>query len=158
MTNTMPERPIPVSAMRRRRREAEGFTLLEVLVAMLVLAVGALGIAAMQLRGLQYNHDAYLRSQISVLAYDIADRMRLNQASAASYASTYNIGVAGPACTENSAAIANDLACWQRRVWEALPPGGSANIVDDGGGEFTVTMSWVDREGTTRTVNYTFQP
>ena len=40
---------------------SQGFSLLEVLIAMLVLAVGLLGVAAMQMRGLQYSHDAYLR-------------------------------------------------------------------------------------------------
>jgi len=63
----------------RNAKSQAGFTLIEILVAMLILAIGMLGIAAMQLRGLQYNHDAYLRSQVNLLAYNISDRMRLNR-------------------------------------------------------------------------------
>ena len=138
---------------------SNGFTLIEVLVAMLVLAVGLLGVAAMQLRGLQYNHDAYLRSQISMLAYDIADRMRLNSANAAGYVQTYNIANNAPgACVENSTITADDLMCWQRRVWEALPPGGVAAITTNDNIDYTVSLQWDDREGQTRMVSYTFQP
>ena len=42
---------------------SQGFSLMEVLVALLVLAIGLLGLAALQARGVKFNHDAYLRSQ-----------------------------------------------------------------------------------------------
>ena len=64
---------------------------MEILVTMLVMAVGLLGIAALQFKGLQYNHDAYVRSQVNFLAYDIADRIRLNRANAASYIGDHDI-------------------------------------------------------------------
>jgi type IV pilus assembly protein PilV len=135
-----------------------GFSLLEVLVAMLVLAVGLLGVAAMQMRGLQYSHDAYLRSQISVLAYDIADRMRLNQANAASYASTYTVPATAPTgCVVSSVTAANDLTCWHRQVFDAIPPGSTADIIL-ASGEYTVELEWQNRDGTIRTVEYTFIP
>lgn len=136
---------------------AAGFTLLEVMVALMVLAVGALGIAAMQLRGLQYNHDAYLRSQISVLAYDMSDRMRLNRALATSYASTYTVPVSAPTgCQTELATPANDLVCWQTQLSNALPPGSTADIVL-AGGEYTIDIAWTDRDGSPRSIEYTFQ-
>ena len=55
-----------------------GFTLIEVLIAMLVLAVGLLGLAGLQATSLKNNQSAYNRSQATQLAYDIADRMRSN--------------------------------------------------------------------------------
>ncbi|MFT4563858.1 MAG: type IV pilus assembly protein PilV [Gammaproteobacteria bacterium] len=150
--------PMRSSRVLHGSRHESGFTLLEVLVAMLVLAVGLLGVAAMQMRGLQYSHDAYLRSQISILAYDIADRMRLNKANATSYASTYTVPAAAPGgCTISSVTAANDLACWHRQVFDAIPPGSTADIIL-ASGEYTVELEWQNRDGTIRTVEYTFIP
>ncbi len=56
-----------------------GFTLVEVLVAMFVLAVGLLGMALLQTTGLRLNTNSYTRSQATFLAYDIIDRMRANR-------------------------------------------------------------------------------
>lgn len=144
------------------RKNAAGFTLIEVLVAMLVLAIGLLGVAAMQMRGLQFSHDAYLRSQVSVLAYDMADLMRLNRANVADYVGTHTVPATAPAaCTATimaTVSAANDLTCWRRHVYDALPPGSSADIVDETGGEFTIDVAWTDREGSTRSIEYTFQP
>ncbi len=148
-------------------RRAAGFTLLEILISMLVLAIGLLGIAAMQLRGLQFSHDAYLRSQISVLAYDIADRMRLNRANAVSYVGAYTVPTARPGgCTTNAATAANDLACWHVQVYDAMPPGSSADILSAVGAsmagplvvEYTIDLGWTDREGTVRSIQYTLIP
>ncbi len=151
----------------RARRTDAGFTLIEILVAMVVLAIGLLGVAAMQARGMTYNHDAYIRSQISVLAYDMADRMRLNSAAAADYATpglwTVPV-VASTACAIAAVSAANDLACWQRQIFTAMPPGSTADIVADVGGEYTIRMRWLDRLADPadpdpfRTVDYTFQP
>ena len=58
---------------------SSGFTLVEVLVAVLVLAIGLLGMAGLQVTGLRNNHTAYLRSQAAVLAYEMGDRMRANK-------------------------------------------------------------------------------
>ena len=62
-----------------------GFTLIEVLIAMLVLAVGLLGLAGLQATSLKNNQSAYNRSQATQLAYDMADRMRANVAGVATY-------------------------------------------------------------------------
>ena len=67
------------------KRINDGFTLIEVLVALLILAVGLLGIAALQFKGMRYSNDAFMRSQITFLAYDIADRIRANAANGAAY-------------------------------------------------------------------------
>ncbi len=59
-------------------RNVNGFSLLEVLIALLVLSIGLLGLAGLQGTGLRYNHSAYLRSQATFQTYDMADRMRAN--------------------------------------------------------------------------------
>jgi type IV pilus assembly protein PilV len=55
-----------------------GFSLVELLVAVLVLAVGLTGLAGLQIAGIRGNQTAYHRSLATQLAYDIADRMRSN--------------------------------------------------------------------------------
>jgi type IV pilus assembly protein PilV len=55
-----------------------GFTLIEVLVAMVVLTVGLLGLAGLQATSLKNSQNAYYRSVATQLAYDMADRMRAN--------------------------------------------------------------------------------
>ena len=149
----------------RTNKSEDGFTLIEVLIAMLILAIGILGIAALQFKGMQYNTDAYYRSQINFLIYDIADRMRLNQANAAEYATNltnYSVPATAPTgCTQTGTGAvgrANDLACWQLMLYNALPPGSVANINNDGSGLYTVTLTWTDREGSDHAIDYTFQP
>ncbi|MGB5832394.1 MAG: type IV pilus modification protein PilV [Thiohalocapsa sp.] len=56
----------------------QGFTLIEVLIAAVVLSIGLLGLAALQAKGLRSNHSSNLRSQATLMAYDMADRMRAN--------------------------------------------------------------------------------
>lgn len=55
-----------------------GFTLVEVLVSLVVLAIGLLGLAMLQTTGLRYNTNSYSRTQATYLAYEIAERMRAN--------------------------------------------------------------------------------
>ena len=64
-----------------------GFTLIEVLVALLIVALGMLGNAMLQLQGMRNSNDAYLRSQISMIASEIADKVRANRECQDEYAS-----------------------------------------------------------------------
>ncbi|MFL6713216.1 MAG: type IV pilus modification protein PilV, partial [Sulfurifustis sp.] len=57
---------------------SQGFTLVEVLVTLVVLSIGLLGLAMLQLESLKHNTDAYFRTQATMLAYEIIDRMRAN--------------------------------------------------------------------------------
>ncbi|MBW8191881.1 type IV pilus modification protein PilV [Neiella marina] len=60
------------------RNRNQGFSLIEVIIAMFILVVGLLGLAGLQLAVTQGNHDSYIRSQAMVLTQSLADRMRLN--------------------------------------------------------------------------------
>ena len=158
-----------MNRMIHKRNATKGFTLIEVLVTMLILAVGLLGIAALQLKGLQFNHDSALRSQISTLAYDIADRMRLAESNgglASNYvtASTYSVPATRPTCTAANhslyvtaaAQVATDRNCWYQSVYDALPPGSTVSIINTAGTEYAVTIGWSDREGQSHNIEYTF--
>ena len=80
----------------RSKRAQEGMTLIEVLVALLILTVGLLGAAAIQLNALKYTDSSRMTSQASFIAYDMMDRIRAN--SGADYTITPptsgNLGVA----------------------------------------------------------------
>ncbi|MCT6699270.1 type IV pilus modification protein PilV [Rheinheimera sp. 4Y26] len=60
-----------------------GFSLLEVLIAMLILAFGALGLAGLQMKTLQSSHSAYQRGLANIIAADTVERMWANAAAAA---------------------------------------------------------------------------
>jgi type IV pilus assembly protein PilV len=56
-----------------------GFSLLEVLIAVLVLGIGLLGFAALQISSISTGEEGYFRSQALIIAQDLADRMRANR-------------------------------------------------------------------------------
>jgi type IV pilus assembly protein PilV len=59
-----------------------GFTLLEVLIALLVLSIGLLGIGKLMMLSARANDSAYMRSQATALAYTMLDAMRSNRQAA----------------------------------------------------------------------------
>ncbi|PKM11486.1 MAG: type IV pilus modification protein PilV [Gammaproteobacteria bacterium HGW-Gammaproteobacteria-3] len=133
-----------------------GFSLIEVLVAMIVLAFGLLGLAGMQATGLKNNQSAYNRSQATQLAYDIADRMRANASEARNLAaSTYITLAPGSAAAQSScesvstactpALMAqNDLSEWNADLAALLPGGTGSLAVDVATGIFTATVNWTE--------------
>ena len=64
----------------KQNKPSSGFTLLEVLIALLIISIGLLGVATLQIRGQQFNQVSYFRTQATFLAYDLMDRIRVNSA------------------------------------------------------------------------------
>ena len=130
-------------------RSAGGFTLLEVLIALVVLSIGLLGIAALQGVGLRTSHGAYLTSQASLLAYDIADRLRANPGMIPLGGA---IATADGDCDLDVSGL--DLSDADRIEWscsvQTLLPVGSGSVLREASaaiaGESTVTISlgWQD--------------
>lgn len=113
-----------------------------------------MGLAFLQAQGMQLNTSAYSRTQASILASDIIDRMRLNSANAASY-DTSSFSPSPGSCTITGAPDAdNDRHCWYGRLRAALPQGDGVIAVN--GGVVTVTVSWSERPGGRR--NDDFNP
>lgn len=114
-----------------------GATLIEVLVSILLLALGVLAMAAMQANAVQYGKVSEFRSVASLLANDLADRMRANHPdgqnmSAYNLTNPYSKPTAPPAVPNacdvtNPCAFASmaayDLAQWQQNVYQQLPEG-----------------------------------
>jgi len=146
-----------------------GFTLIEVMVSTVVLAIGLLGLAGLQAASLTANQSAFMRTQASALAYDLADRMRTNVpgATAGSYAigtANYTAGCGTTAGCSPLQMAQNDLAQWNANIAAYLPLGQGVVCTDstpaDGSGlatpqcdgignQFSVKIWWDDdRDGT----------
>jgi len=115
-----------------------GFSLLEVLITIVILAIGLLGLAGLTAASMRNNHGAYNRSQAVWLAYDISDRMRANRVVARG--GGYNIALGASAPT-GSTTSATDLGQWLTAV-AALPAGLGAINVDAGTSRATITIQW----------------
>ncbi|QJD60324.1 type IV pilus modification protein PilV [Pseudomonas sp. gcc21] len=122
-----------------QRISQRGVSLLEVLIAVLVLAIGVLGAASLQLNAVRYSASAAHTTHASFIAYDLLDRMRANADELAAYA-----GSVSGACEQDAAApatiIALDRADFARAVTCQLPSGeASIRVAAD---TATITISW----------------
>jgi type IV pilus assembly protein PilV len=122
-----------------------GFTLVEVLVTLVILSVGLLGVAALHTASLRNNLDSAMRTQASVLAADIADRMRGNRNAAVS--GSYNLALtdATPAVTGTPTLAQRDLNAWRTLLAQALPNGTGAVAVNPGTDICLITVQWGER-------------
>jgi len=138
-----------------------GFTLLEVLIAVVILSVGLLGIAALQVTTSAYNASGLYRSQAAALSREIVERMRVNvdEARAGGYdlstLPSYATNCEGTAATCSAAQMReHDLRLWAARVTAMLPSSDAAiatqpDATDPGNrpATVTVTLSWDESRG-----------
>jgi type IV pilus assembly protein PilV len=123
-----------------KKNHTHGFTLLEVLVAVLVLSFGLLGIAGLLLASVQNNSVSTQRTAATFLAQDMADRIRSNinatkvkdvngvtktayYLSADVAATSASCFTAGTACATDQAVAARDLFIWRQQIQQSLPGG-----------------------------------
>ncbi|GGY79555.1 hypothetical protein GCM10007071_28810 [Marinobacter zhanjiangensis] len=124
-----------------------GFGLIEVLISLLILAVGLLGLGSLQSTGLTMTSEARNRSQAIFLADDIFERARANRSNLAAYQVD---ALNDPDCNENfsidnAGVAADDLAEWQNSLACLLPNGtGSVNVADS---TVTVQVTWDANSG-----------
>jgi type IV pilus assembly protein PilV len=95
-------------------RHPRGFTLLEVLIAIVVFAFGILGLARMQMRTSLASTEAMQRTQVIQLVQDMVDRINSNRRSAEAYVRLNEIEATGSAedCTLAAAGAARDICEW----------------------------------------------
>lgn len=144
----------PRAVPTRRHHRDSGFTLIESLIALLVLSIGLLGVAAMQLSSLQANNGAFQRTQATFLAQDIADRMRANRRAALDGDYDMEYGDAAPGAPATVAE--NDIALWKARLAATLPAGASGEdedapdaqiVTNAAAATVTITIRWDDSRG-----------
>ncbi|MGY3265250.1 type IV pilus modification protein PilV [Lysobacter sp. HA35] len=129
------------------RRASRGFSLIEVMVAVLIMAIGLLGFALMQTMGMRFAESSNYRTQAINLAYDLLDQMRANRLLAAQFTdASFASGTAPTACAPptGTVTIATRVTDWQCRVRLTLGDGASANVTYTNG-QATVTINWDDQ-------------
>jgi type IV pilus assembly protein PilV len=155
----------------KTQKFSSGFTIIEVLVAMLILTTGLIGVAGLQLKAQQFNYTAYFRSQATFLANDLMERIRINTDTT----TTNNNGDNGaykfpsngqftdqgptgitncdarptdtskPACyldNSNNKMVNYDLNNWFNQVRETLPIGKARITWDNTQRIYTITIQW----------------
>ncbi len=136
-------------------KKNEGFTIIEVLITMVILSIGVLGLGLLQLTAMQNTQGGYLRSQATILAYDIIDSMRANvpAVTAGNYALAFTAATPAAVACYGLAAncttlqmASSDLNRWRTVLATYMPSGnGQVTTVDLGGTtQVTVAVVWID--------------
>lgn len=154
-------------SMGMTRGAQRGLSLVEVLVSMLIMALGMVGLAALQARTVSYQLGAGQRAQLAGLLSDYAERVRSNLSQAPGQVGSSPYLTSGEWSTQSAAApaaadvdcLAEDASCsaaeladfdmaqWLTAVRRELPLG-SALVQAAGGGALTVTFMWADKDRT----------
>ncbi|MGZ8258984.1 MAG: type IV pilus modification protein PilV [Caldimonas sp.] len=154
-----------------KTRSQGGYALLEALVAVVIAAVGLVGAARLQTFGLAVSNSTQARQKATLLGYQMADRIRANQAGVTAHA--YDSPVAGATgcmadpsgCTPVQLAGA-DIAQWESEIAAQLPSGAGIVCLDstpddgsilspdcDGAGTLiAIKLWWTDKIGAPRFV------
>ncbi len=123
-----------IAGLRRQR----GVSLLEVLISIVILSVGLLGYAGLQTISMKNNTSALHRSQATILAYDIIDRIRANRPNYANY--IVALGAVG---------TYPDVISWKNNVAATLPDGKAEVKIELATNIVEITIQWDDnRDGT----------
>lgn len=157
------------------RGRADGVSLIEVMVAVLVFSIGLLGIAMLQMRGAQFTKESGSRTSAIILARSLAESMRANPKGAipdsgdSAYLydgkTTYTDADCASTTLDTPTAVAKrDLACWQRALAKSLPAPAAGHSVatvtrDANLGTLVIKVSWAgvaDDESSDATQTYSF--
>ena len=151
--------------MRLSAHRQRGVGLIEILIAVVVLSIGFLAAARMQVEGMRFSQSAYFNSQAYFMASDLIDRMRANVegVSNGEYDSGFITGaqVMDPGCADRACTPAElarqDLFDWSVHLHPSLvgveaPPSlpdgenvvARGEVIDDGDGQYTVNVHWAE--------------
>ncbi len=123
-------------------RHQAGMTLIEVLVTVLILAIGLLGAAVIQLNALKYTDSSRMASQASFIAYDMLDRIRANPG--ANY--SWGRAESAPATSATASVRDQDLHDFEANILGFAGEGAKGSVAINGS-EVTVSVSWDDPRG-----------
>jgi type IV pilus assembly protein PilV len=137
---------MPSDKNQKQMKRQPGFSLVEVLIALIILSVGMLGIAGLYVQSMQAGRTSMFRHQAVMLAGDVADRIRANPRAGIAYAGAGadNNCVAGGIDCDDLQMAAHDIFTWDLEALAALPNGDVAVLFDDTVSPplYTITISW----------------
>ncbi len=129
-----------------KSRRQLGFSLIEVLIALIIMSVGMLGIAGLYVNSMQAGRTSIFRHNAVTLAGDVADRIRANPFGGVDYqgAGGNNNCVLGNVDCNPQQMAANDIDLWRTQADEMLPNGDVTIIFDDtvNPPTYTITVNW----------------
>lgn len=148
-------------------RKQQGFTLIEVLIAVVILAVGLLGTASLTLSSLQSSQGASLRSQASSLAGDLGERLRANRDFAISNDTDYLLAedadaTSKPSCVDSNSGCSaadqaqRDLFEWRASLTTNLPAG-TAVITKPDNRQYQLVLTWSEAGNLNAVSSYTLR-
>ena len=133
-------------------RSIRGFTLIEVLIALIIMSVGMLGIAGLYVHSMQAGRTSLFHHHAVMIAGDVADRIRANPSAGVDYqnaapspAPVPNCVVDDVNCTPQEMA-ATDIFLWSEQAAASLP-NGDVDVVFNGGvtpNTYAITVSWTE--------------
>ncbi|GAB2660770.1 type IV pilus modification protein PilV [Arenimonas aestuarii] len=125
----------------RAPRRQSGLSLIEVLIAVLIMAVGLLGIAALQAVTLRNSQSAFDRTQATVLSYAILDAMRAN--ATAARANSYNVGMTCTVPAAGGTLVSSDHSTWISSLKATMGDSACGSIAC-AANICTITIRWND--------------
>lgn len=115
------------------KAQCQGFSLIEALIALLLICVGVLGMVALQGKAIPYTQDSVQRNNAAMLASDLVEILRADPSNVSAYLK--KSGTAFPAtpssCIPLPTAPADRMGCWAARVASTLP-GTTAALLKSG--------------------------
>lgn len=147
--------------MRQRPSNAQkagGFTLIEVLITILVMAFGLLGFALLQTMSVRFAQSANYRTQMTNLTYELIDQMRANRVVMTTYLGDYAGTTDSDTCAPTigqGVTSSNFREAWECRLGKALGEGATANV-SGVGNEVTVSITWGDNRWDPDATDQTF--
>jgi type IV pilus assembly protein PilV len=124
-------------------RLQRGANLIEVLIAIVVVTLGMLGLAKMQMGGMRYTQQSQFRSEATILAREIIDRMRTNGGQYTQYLHTLGKSISEKEgntdiCGANRFCLNSQIPVFDKYVWlsdiAAVLPNGQGEVSCSGSG------------------------
>ncbi len=132
---------------RRTAKGMPGFSLIEVLIALIIMSVGMLGIASLYVHGMQAGRTSMFRHNAVTLAGDIADRIRANPGAGDAYEAAVPGAAVDCLSTDCDAATmaSSDIFTWNAQADVSLPTGHTITVTHNDGvtpPTYTIAISW----------------